>query len=144
MAITSKITFGDPPNSFFRMVSLVHRPEHWPESVPKKLRNWNNADAYTPPLPRAVPTQGYPCWLVDNDGFQFSFFSSVQIDHFLDVYTRKILPTSRQLGQQMNSGQVNQIWLSRVPKPKWEKRLKLADYISAKRDPFDDLIATLV
>jgi len=144
MAFANEILFDLDRSWNNNIEHLVHKPKVWPDEIPKAHRYWGNAVEYDPPLPRAVPGKGFPVWAVNTGEFTVYFGSSRQVDHFADVWSRKILPTTRQLGEQFGTGQVSQIWLGRFPKPKWEKRLELTDYVAKHRALFDDLVATLV
>jgi hypothetical protein len=91
-----------------------------------------NATVFDPPMPGPVHGKGYPVWSVDHRGRSLVFASPQEIEHVIDVLGRKILPSSRDLGQPYLA--VNSHWLSRLHasfKP-WKVRQelvkKLRDY----------------
>ncbi|MEQ1783110.1 MAG: hypothetical protein ABMA14_17265 [Hyphomonadaceae bacterium] len=71
-----------------------------------------NATVFDPPTPRPVHGKGYPVWFVDHRGRVLVFASPQEIEHVIDVLSRKILPSSRELGQPYKA--VNGHWLSRL------------------------------
>lgn len=84
-----------------------------------------NATVFDPPMPGPVHGKGYPVWFVDHRGRSLVFASPQEIEHVIDVLSRKILPSSRELGQPYLA--VNSHWLSRLHasfKP-WKTRQEL-------------------
>jgi len=71
---------------------------------------YHRSTVFDPPLPRPVHGKGYPVWFVDHRGRSLVFASHEEIDHVVDVLGRKILPSSRELGQAYLA--VNSHWLS--------------------------------
>lgn len=70
------------------------------------------ATIFDPPMPKPVHGKGYPVWFIDHRGRSLVFASPQEIDHVIDILSRKILPTSRELGQPHLA--VNSHWLSRL------------------------------
>lgn len=86
---------------------------------------YDQATVFDPPRPGPVPGKGYPVWIVDHRGRSLMFASPEEIEHVIDVLGRKILPSSRELGQPYLA--VNSHWLSRLHasfKP-WKVRQEL-------------------
>ncbi|OYW43599.1 MAG: hypothetical protein B7Z38_00925 [Rhodobacterales bacterium 12-64-8] len=84
-----------------------------------------NSTVFDPPLPNPVHGKGYAVWFVDHRGRSLVFASREEIEHVIDVLDRKILPSSRELGQPYKA--VNSHWLSRLHasfKP-WKVRQEL-------------------
>lgn len=94
------------------------------------------SDACDPPAPVPTPHLGYPFLHVEFDSHELQFSALVQLDHFIEVLSRKPLPTSRQLSSRrcLPVGP-NGHWLSRLPaelkSPR--KREKLVQALSAIR-----------
>jgi hypothetical protein len=89
------------------------------------------ATVFDPPMPRPVHGKGYPVWFVDHRGRSLVFASPEEIAHVIDVLSRKILPSSRELGQPYLA--VNSHWLSRLHasfKP-WKVRQDLVKKLKA-------------
>ena len=83
------------------------------------------ATVFDPPMPRSIHGKGYPVWIIEHRGRELYFASPQEIEHVIDVLSRKILPTSRELGQPHLA--VNSHWLSRLHasfKP-WKVRQEL-------------------
>lgn len=83
------------------------------------------ATVFDPPMPKPVHGKGYPVWFIDHRGRSLAFASPLEIDHVIDILSRKILPSSRELGQPHLA--VNSHWLSRLHasfKP-WKVRQEL-------------------
>ena len=70
------------------------------------------ATVFDPPMPRPVHGKGYPVWFVDHRGRSLVFASPQEIEHAIDILSRKILPVTRDLGQPYRA--VNSHWLSRL------------------------------
>lgn len=89
------------------------------------------ATVFDPPMPRPVHGKGYPVWFVDHRGRSLVFASPEEIAHVIDVLSRKVLPSSRELGQPYLA--VNSHWLSRLHasfKP-WKVRQELVKKLKA-------------
>lgn len=83
------------------------------------------ATAFDPPMPKPVHGKGFPIWIIEHRGRELYFASPQEIEHVADILGRKILPTSRELGQPHLA--VNSHWLSRLHasfKP-WKVRQEL-------------------
>jgi hypothetical protein len=93
-------------------------------------------DLYEPPAPKPIPHKGYVILCVAFDKYELQFSAPAQLDHFIDVFSRKPLPTSRQLSSRRGLPVgPNGHWLSRLPatlkSPR--KRLKLVDALRSVR-----------
>jgi len=83
------------------------------------------ATVFDPPMPKATLGKGWPVWVVEHRGRELVFASPEEIEHAIDVLSRKILPSPRELGKAYLS--VNSHWLSRLHasfKP-WKVRQEL-------------------
>jgi hypothetical protein len=81
------------------------------------------ATLFDPPMPRATPGKGWPVWVVEYRGRELVFASPEEIEHAIDILSRKVLPAARKLGRPYRA--VNSHWLSRLLssfKP-WKVRL---------------------
>ncbi|WP_187360092.1 hypothetical protein [Chitinolyticbacter meiyuanensis] len=91
-------------------------------------------DAYEPPAPMAIPRFGYAILHVVFGAHELQFSALAQLEHVIDVLSRKPLPTSRQLscGRGVSVGP-NGHWLSRFPRElkSPRKREKLVRMLSA-------------
>lgn len=73
-------------------------------------------DACDPPAPVATPHLGYAFLRVEFESHELQFSDLAQLDHFIDVLSRKPLPTSRQLASRRGLPVgPNGHWLSRLP-----------------------------
>lgn len=84
-----------------------------------------SATVFDPPMPRPVHGKGYPVWTLDHRGRSLVFASPEEMAHVIDILSRKILPSPRELGQPYLA--VNSHWLSRLHasfKP-WKVRQEL-------------------
>ncbi|KQZ30487.1 hypothetical protein [Duganella sp. Root1480D1] len=71
---------------------------------------------FVPAAPIAVPHKGFAMLHVEFEAFDLLFSSSAQIDHYIDVLSKTVLPTSRHLTEARASNVgPNQHWLSRLP-----------------------------
>ena len=95
---------------------------------------WSRCEKFDPPLPEAIPCKGYPCLVVNALGTELEFASIQEAEHFLEVISRKNLPTTLQLSRQRTETLgPNRHWLSRLPaglKP-WSKRQKIIPIMEA-------------
>jgi hypothetical protein len=74
------------------------------------------ADAFDPPAPQAAPRLGYAVLHVAFGSHELRFSALAQLDHMIEVLSRKPLPTSRQLSSRRGtSAGPNGHWLSRLP-----------------------------
>ena len=76
---------------------------------------WYEATEFDPPLPRAVPGRGYPRYFVECDGFTFHFASLDEIRACIEMFSRKVLPTTRDLTAQRGGTGPGAHWLSKLP-----------------------------
>lgn len=89
-----------------------------------------------PPAPQAVTNLGYAFLRVEFENHELQFSALAQLDHFIEVLSRKPLPTSRQLSSRRGLPVgPNGHWLSRLPaklkSPR--KREKLVQALSTIR-----------
>ena len=94
-----------------------------------------SATVFDPPCPRPVHGKGYPVWFIDHRGRSLVFASPEEIAHVIDVLSRKILPSSRELGQPYLA--VKSHWLSRLHasfKP-WKVRQELLKRLRQYPEP---------
>lgn len=71
---------------------------------------------FDPPAPRAVANLGYAFLRVEFESHELQFSALAQLDHFIEVLSRKPLPTSRQLSSRRGLPVgPNGHWLSRLP-----------------------------
>ena len=110
------------------------RIEYRPEPVLTPITPWvhkgvdggyYNASVFDPPRPKPVHGKGYPVWFIDHRGRSLVFASPQEIEHVIDILSRKIRPAPRELGQAYLA--VNSHWLSRLHasfKP-WKVRQEL-------------------
>jgi hypothetical protein len=90
-------------------------------------------DAWDPPAAPAIPHLGYAFLRVEFEQHVLVFSALPQLDHFIDVLSRKPLPTSRQLSSRRGLPVgPNGNWLSRLPA---EKAMKLAREYAGKYGP---------
>ncbi len=96
----------------------------------------DGSDAFDPPAPRAIPQKGFAFLHVEFDATELWFSAPAQLDHFIDVLSKKPLPTSRALSSARGSRVgPNDHWLSRLParlkSPR--HRMRLVDALKAIR-----------
>jgi hypothetical protein len=73
-------------------------------------------DECNPPAPMAIAHFGHAFLRVEFESHELQFSSLAQLDHFIDVLSRKPLPTSRQLSSRRGLPVgPNGHWLSRLP-----------------------------
>lgn len=83
------------------------------------------ATIFDPPMPKQTLGKGWPAWVIEHRGRELVFASPQEIEHAIDILSRKILPVTRDLG--MPHRAVNSHWLSRLHssfKP-WKVRQEL-------------------
>lgn len=83
------------------------------------------ATVFDPPMPKQILGKGWPVWVIAHRGRELVFASPEEIAHAIDVLSRKILPSPRELGKAHMA--VNSHWLSRLHssfKP-WKVRQEL-------------------
>ena len=71
---------------------------------------------FEPPAPTEVLHKGYALLQVEFQSATLVFSSAAQIEHYIDILARKLLPTTRQLSvQRTNNAGPNGHWLSKLP-----------------------------
>lgn len=76
----------------------------------------NAPGEFSPPAPPEIPHKGFSVLTVAFDTYELQFCSLAHLDHYIDVLSRKPLPTSRMLSRLSGTGWgPNQHWLSRLP-----------------------------
>lgn len=91
---------------------------------------------FTPKSPKKE-LEGFPIYHFELNGFVFEFSSKAQIEHFIEVLSQKVMPTSKQLSIQRGTTLgPNRHWLSRLTaKTKsFKYREKLINYIKTELD----------
>ena len=74
------------------------------------------SDTFDPPAPPFVPHKGFAVLHVEFDAVDLRFSAPVQLDHCIDILSRKPLPTSRSLSSRLGLPVgPNLHWLSRLP-----------------------------
>ena len=100
---------------------------------------WCYASKFEPELPKAIPCKGYPFLIVNALGIELEFASVAEVEHFLEVFSQKNLPTTRRLSRQRtDSYGPNRHWLSRLPssiKP-WSKRERIIAVVKSALTEF--------
>ena len=129
---------------------IEYRPKYTPTPMSYWVHKqpdseaWYRASKFDPPLPKAIPCKGYPVLVVNAFGIELEFASVEEAEHFLNVISRKNLPTSLQLSRDRVSNHgPNSHWLSRLParlKP-WSKRERLVPLIKESIANFKKIYA---
>ena len=71
---------------------------------------------FDPPAPPIIPHKGYALLRIPFEKHELQFSSPAQLAHFIDVFSTKPLPTSRQLSSRRGADVgPNGHWLSRLP-----------------------------
>ncbi len=103
---------------------------------------WCYASKFEPELPKAIPCKGYPFLIVNALGIELEFASVAEVEHFLEVFGQKNLPTTRQLSRRRTDGYgPNRHWLSRLPsgiKP-WSKRERIIAIVESALNEFKEI-----
>jgi hypothetical protein len=74
------------------------------------------AASFDSPAPSAIPHKGFPFLHVEFEASELVFSAPAQLDHFIEVLSKKPLPTSRALSSQRGLPVgPNGHWLSRLP-----------------------------
>lgn len=106
------------------------------KGVNEQENGWTWCKDFTPSFPKRHPVKGYPYLTVTVHATVLEFASMKELDHFVDVLSRKNLPTTIFLSKQRGSSAgPNRHWLSRLPsklKP-WSKREKIISVLSKVR-----------
>ena len=96
-----------------------------------------NPGTFEPAAPQPVPYRGFAVLHVEFGKHELLFVSKAHLDHYIEILSRRALPTSRQLSEAsgINTGP-NQHWLSRLPgelkSPK--RRQELVKVLSAAKE----------
>ncbi len=78
---------------------------------------WAKTHAFAPPEPPPVPGKGFPMFHVELDHVVFRFASLLELRVCLEVFSRKVLPTTSQLIRESGRREFsNRAWLGRFPK----------------------------
>ncbi len=104
---------------------------------PVDAESLGRATLFEPPRPGPVGGEGWPVLMVEVDGVKLVFTSLAELDTYVDVMSRKPLPSTRVLSRRFPMGP-NSHWLSRLPKkaksPK--HRATAVKYLSEVRGEF--------
>ncbi len=123
---------------FSSISELIHFPldlTYTPDQQ-KREKLWGY---YSPPKPFPIAGKGYPYLDINYDGFHIWFTSTSEIDHFTDVYSRKVLPSAQKLTDSYDysaHASKNKVWISRIPKLKHEKRSQIVNYVKSVDSEF--------
>tara|TARA_R110000787_G_scaffold45526_4_gene111027 strand:+ start:846 stop:1310 length:465 start_codon:yes stop_codon:yes gene_type:complete len=82
---------------------------------PVDAESLGRATLFEPPRPGPVGGEGWPVLMVEVDGVKLVFTSLAELDTYVDVMSRKPLPSTRVLSRRFPMGP-NSHWLSRLPK----------------------------
>ncbi|MBD1263181.1 hypothetical protein HZY62_21520 [Maribacter polysiphoniae] len=92
---------------------------------------WYLSQEFEPPAPKRFGTLGFPQLTVEFNGHSFIFTSKEQLEQFIEIMGRKLLPSSMELSSNRTGFRgPNSHWLSRLPgktKP-WKYREKLVGF----------------
>ena len=89
---------------------------------------YSNCTEFEPPFPPKDPLKGFPLLTVQILGFEFKFASRLELEHVIDILSKKKLPTTIELSNERSTGfGPNNHWLSRLPGnlKSWAKREKI-------------------
>jgi hypothetical protein len=88
--------------------SDVHRP--------LDCEHWAGATRYDPPLPKSVVGEGFKNFKIEVKGYVLNFSSIEEIDHCIELFSNKVLPTTYQMSQNSwTKGFQHTHWLSKFP-----------------------------
>jgi hypothetical protein len=94
----------------------------------------NSDGEYSPSAPKPILEKGYAILHVSFGAHDLEFCSAAHLQHYIDVLSQKLLPTTMQLSAQRGTGAgPNGHWLSRLPaelKP-YSKRMLLVKKLTA-------------
>lgn len=77
---------------------------------------WDKATRYDPPMPAPVPGMGYPKYQIEYRGHALDFFSKEEINHCIEVLSKKVLPTTQALARKSGYPDYQHLhWLTRWP-----------------------------
>jgi hypothetical protein len=78
---------------------------------------WHEADTFHPPPPSPLAGKGYPMFHIEVDKVSFRFASLHELRLCIEVFSRRVLPTTAQLIRESGrKGFSNHAWLGRLPK----------------------------
>ncbi|MFA8435445.1 MAG: hypothetical protein ACEPOZ_13075 [Marinifilaceae bacterium] len=95
-------------------------------------KDWKASRFFDPPAPKREINKGYPIYCVEVGGYVFRFSSLEQMDHCINILSRKLLPTTIALSKQRGEGiDPSTHWLSQMPKEvkSWKFREKATRYL---------------
>lgn len=98
---------------------------------------WLRATLFDPPLPKPVPGKGFARLTVHIFNMDIYFASIEEVDHFLNIFSRKNMPTTQQLSRVRTAMYgPNRHWLSRFPAhlKSWKKREKIVELVHVARE----------
>ena len=98
---------------------------------------WYQAGAFDPPLPPAVPGQGFPVFVVETSGMVFRFASLYELDTAIAVLGQRHLPSTDRDDAERRAGP-NTHWLNRLPPAimRWERRQRVVRVLERARAAF--------
>ncbi len=129
-----EISYSDDWRSF-PMAYWVH--------IENDGKPWFASEEFTPPAPKKEVNGRYKVYSIEVDGFTFVFSSMEQLDHCIEILSRKLLPTTGALSEK-RPGHMgpNTHWLSRLPahvKP-WTYRQKAIKHLTKVRDELNEQV----
>jgi hypothetical protein len=98
---------------------------------------WIDGPEHSPPFPGGTPLKGYPYLIVTVLGFDLEFASGQELDHCIEILSRKNLPTSRALSRVRGASHgPNRHRLSRFPATLklWAKRERIVSGLTSARE----------
>ena len=107
------------------------------KGVDEEKNSYHECVEFNPPMPLKDPVKGYPFLTVTALGFDMTFSSLHEVEHFIAVMEQKNLPTTLSLSVQRGADNgPNSHWLSRFPaKYKgWTKRVKLVSAVKKAKE----------
>lgn len=94
---------------------------------------WDKATQYEPPLARYVSGKGYPTYGIEYKGHYLYFCSEDEINHCIDVLSKKVLPAPKYLAKIAgHSGYKHLHWLTKWPADikSWKDRQQIVKYLN--------------
>jgi len=84
--------------------------------IPLDCEYWNGATKYDPPLPASVVGEGFKNYRIEVKGFVLAFSSMEEIDHCIEIFSQRNLPTTTQMSQRSwAKGYQHTHWLTKFP-----------------------------
>ncbi len=101
---------------------------------------WHRAQRFNPPVPRLVPSQGYPYFIVELDGFTFEFASLYEIDFCIARLGQRHLPNTERETRGISGP--GAYWQNKLPKEalSWRYRQKVVKYLAKCRMKFEQAL----